>query len=182
MLNRHGVASQLLHDLVLLLQGCKWVASSWGCTVFSERRTDWQQRAPEGNCKGQGFKLWNMDSVWAVAKKSLSWFGWFLELFFPSHRQQKRLLLWVGNNLQGDILNGFHSPTEFVSLKQIQRCCEDLCSTQHIQGPKRALQTEIDGEKIQIHTLKSCRSRLPALETWLRNLEMVDNYNPVKWE
>lgn len=70
---------QLLHDSVLLLQGCKWMASIWGCKVTRERRTDWQNRAPEGNCKGQGFKLWNTDSIWAIAKKNLSWFGGFLE-------------------------------------------------------------------------------------------------------
>lgn len=43
-------------------------------------------------------------------------------------------------------VTGFHSPTKFVSLKQIHRCCEDLCSTEHIQGPKRALQTERAGK------------------------------------
>lgn len=82
------------------------------------------------------------------------------------------------------MLNGFHSPMKFVSLKDIHRYCEDLCSTEHIQGPRRALQTEIAGVKKnqnqQIHALKSCRNRFPVLETRHKNLEMVDNYTPVK--
>lgn len=53
------------------------------------------------------------------------------------------------------MLNGFHSPMKFVSLKDIHRYCEDLCSTEHIQGPRRALQTEIAGVKKKSKTNKS---------------------------
>lgn len=43
------------------------------------------------------------------------------------------------------MLNGFHSPTKFVSLRQIHRCCGNLCSTKDRQGPERALWAEIAG-------------------------------------
>lgn len=54
-----------------------------------------------------------------------------------------------------------------------------IYAVQNIGGPKRALQAEIAGKKIEIHALKSCRNRLAVLETWHRNLEVVDNYTPV---
>lgn len=34
-------------------------------------------------------------------------------------------------------------------------------------------------KKIEIHALNSCRNRFAVLETWHRNLEVVDNYTPV---
>lgn len=54
------------------------------------------------------------------------------------------------------MLNGFHSPMKFVSLKDIHRYCEDLCSTEHIQGPRRALQTEIAGVKKKTKPTNPC--------------------------
>jgi len=41
------------------------------------------------------------------------------------------------------MLNGFHSPVRYVSLKQICRHCGDLCTAEHREEVVRALYTEM---------------------------------------
>lgn len=41
------------------------------------------------------------------------------------------------------MLNGFHLPVRYVSLKQIRGHCRNLCTAEHRKGDERAVCTEV---------------------------------------
>lgn len=125
----------------------------------------------KAGCKGEGFKLWNIDISGQLERTvcpglGFSWFGGRGGSPTGSKRDYCFGLVIICR----DMLNGFHSPIKFVCLKQIHRCCENWCRTKHRQGSKKVLWAEVVGNNykfvLQSHTEAGSQLWKHGTGTW----------------